>query len=184
VRFGYSSDFYAEKADTEARFYDPIGTAPVVPMLIELADDFDADGWPLFDADNRVPLAYGGTPQKSIVPVGAWAASPLALARIGTAIERSRRPYLLDYAQFVAMSQDQSVAKPDGGHFGLGFGVTDAGSLVHGGSVAGGWAQYHWGRAGLRRPHARLVSASDAARPRAHPGVPRRAAVRHSKFAE
>lgn len=148
VRFGYSSDFYAEKADTEARFYDPIGAAPVVPLLIELADGFDADGWPLFDAGNRVPQAYGGTPQKSILPAGAWAASPLALARIGTAIERSRRPYLLDYAQFVAMSQDQSVAQPDGGRFGLGFGVTAAGSLVHGGSVAGGWAQYHWGANG------------------------------------
>lgn len=149
VRFGYSSDFYAEKADTEARFYDPIGAAPVVPLLIELADGFDAAGWPLFDADNRVPQAYGGTPQKSIVPAGAWAASPLALARIGTAIERSRRPYFLDYAQFVALSQDQGVPKPNGSLFGLGFGVTAAGSLVHGGSVAGGWAQYHWGATGL-----------------------------------
>ncbi|MDJ0790193.1 MAG: serine hydrolase [Myxococcota bacterium] len=138
TRFAYSPDRYADKVSLEARHYDPFGQPKVTPKVIEWAEDFNADGWPLF-GDQRVPAAYGGTPQYSIVPAGGWSASAVAMLRIATALQHDRHPYVLSYAS-TSLFPTPGVPKPNGGNRGLGWDIAGTDGIAHGGSVAGGSA--------------------------------------------
>ncbi len=137
-RFGYSSDYLAQKKPTEARYYDSFGAAKIQPRLIEMAVDFEADGTPVFDG--LVDSPYGGMPMRSIWAAGSWAASPVAMMRLATALDRSRRPYAQSQASLDAAFQ--SVAGTENGSWGKTGFSTNGKRIWHGGATHGAFAHF------------------------------------------
>ncbi len=139
-RFGYSSDYLSEKHPTEARYYDHLWAPKVFPMLIEMADYFTDDGTPVFT--DEVDAPYGAMPMKSIWSAGSWAASPVAMVRLATALQRTRRPYgPLQYLTFMSFF-DSHDANSNGSWGGGGFKTNGYDSIEHGGALSGGFAFY------------------------------------------
>jgi CubicO group peptidase (beta-lactamase class C family) len=140
TRFGYSSDYLSAKHATEARYYHDFGAARVSPRLIEMADDFAEDGTPLFST--LVDPPYGTMPMRSIWSAGSWAASPVAMVRLATALQRSRRPYgPLAHATFMDFF-DSYAANLNGSWGGGAFKTNGTDTLEHGGALTGGFGFY------------------------------------------
>jgi CubicO group peptidase (beta-lactamase class C family) len=139
-RFGYSSDYLSEKHPTEARYYHDFGAPRVYPRLVEMADEFSEDGTPLFS--ELVDPPYGTMPMRSIWSAGSWAASPVAMVRLATALQRSRRPYgPLAYDTFMSFFDTYS-ANLNGSWGGGGFKTNGSDSIEHGGALTGGFGYY------------------------------------------
>lgn len=138
MRFGPSKDYYSQKYDTEARFYPFFMEQEVTPTLIEMADDFADNGAPIFT--DTVESPYGAIPMKSTMPAGGWSASTIAMVRIATAMQRTRRPYYLDYSSFEKMFEN--FAASENGSWGITGFTTSGTAIAHAGSQPGGWGYW------------------------------------------
>jgi hypothetical protein len=77
---------------------------------------------------------------RSIWAAGSWAASPVAMMRLATALDRSRRPYAQSQASFDAAFQ--SVAGSENGSWGRTGFSTNGKRIWHGGATHGSFAHF------------------------------------------
>ncbi len=139
-RFGYSSDHLSNRHPTEARYYHHFGADRISPLLIEMAGHFAEDGTPVFT--DQVDAPYGGMPMRSIWSAGSWAASPIAMVRLATALQRTRRPYgPLRFDTFSSFF-DTFEASQNGSWGGGGFVTNGSNRIEHGGALYGGFGYF------------------------------------------